>query len=88
MSKPRGDHNLFTHFRKDPNCEVGRMTKALSRQMQTQTSETPEGISRPRSLGELIKADHNVVNLENESRDDHHRNALIVQDGFLYRIQS
>ena len=39
-----------------------------------------EGMPPPTSLGELITADHKILNLDDESKQDH-RNALIVQDG-------
>ena len=55
--------------------------KDHARQMQKHTPLTRiEGMPPPTSLGELITADHKILNLDDESKQDH-RNALIVQDG-------
>ena len=49
-----------------------------------QTSETHRGDLT--SIGDLITADHKILNLDEESRHDH-PNALIVQGGYSYWIQ-
>ena len=36
-SRPRGNHNVFTHFPKDPNCEVCKMTKNNTSQVLKKT---------------------------------------------------
>ena len=51
---PKGDHDVFAQFLKDPNCEVCRMTEDTKRQMQEQTSAT-------RTFGELITVDHRIL---------------------------
>ena len=38
-TKPRGDHHMSTHLPKEPDCEVCRMTKKTTRQIEKQTSE-------------------------------------------------
>ena len=48
---------------------------------QKQTSETCRWVSPPTSLGDLITSDHKILNLDDESRNDHW-NAFIVQDGY------
>ena len=46
-----------------------------------------DGITPPTTIGELITAEHTIRNLDDESRNDH-GNALIVQDGYSYWLQS
>ena len=46
-----------------------------------------DGIPLATSVGDLITADYTILNLENESINDH-TNAVIVQDGCSYWIRS
>ena len=46
-----------------------------------------DGTDFSTKVGDLITADHKILNVENESRCGH-RNALIVQDDFTNWIQS
>ena len=84
-SKLNGHHNVCTYFPKDANgqflqddanhpCQIHRPPKRA------------DGKSRPTSFGNLTVADHKILNLKNESRNDHH-DAPIVQDRFSYRVQ-
>ena len=73
-----------THFPKDRTCDI------CSR---TQTTRVPcrrrdEGsIPRAEKLGDLITADHKVLNQGSESRNNH-RYAVVVQDPATQWIQS
>ena len=70
------NHHAFTHFPKDRNCEVCRRTmvkRALCRK------RSGSNILRVGNFGDLITADHPVLNEECESRNSH-RYAVIVQD--------
>ena len=62
------DAQYFSHFPKDRNCEVclrNKMTRASCRR---RTCEAPP---RAEEFGDLITADHKVVNDGCESRDNH-----------------
>ena len=83
-SKPKGDRNVFTHSPLDPNCEDDQNH---TRQMQTHTSDTRRWVSLPTPFGDLITADHKVLNLGQESRNND-QYALIVQDECWYWTQS
>ena len=63
-SKPKGDHHVFTHFPKDPNCEVSRLTKTT----RARCNNTPLKRADEIALGNFVTAD--------QSRNDH---ALVVQ---------
>ena len=65
-----GKHSVYTHFPKDPNCDICLKTK-----------RTRAGTVVPRAehFGDLITADHRVLGEGCESRNNH-RYAVVVQD--------
>ena len=69
-------YNIHTHFPKDPNCEVCLRTKMTRAPC---TRRTSEALPRAEKFGDLITADHKVLNEGGESRDNH-RCAVVVQD--------
>ena len=76
-------HSIFSHFPKDRNCDVclrTKITKATCRR------STAEALPRAEKFGDLITADHKVVNEGCESRDNH-QYAVVVQDLATQRIQ-
>ena len=77
-------HSIFAHFLKDRNCEVclrTKMTRAPSRR------RTGEALHRADKIGDLLTADHKVLNEGCESRDNHWY-AVVVQDLGTQWIQS
>ena len=77
-------HSIYTHFPKDRNCEVclrTKMTRAPCRR------RTGDAVPRATEFGDLITADHKVLNEEGESRNNH-RYAVVVQDLATQWIQS
>ena len=77
-------HNIFTHFPKERNCEVCLRTKITRAPCRTRTGEA---IPRVEKFGDLITADHKVLNEGRESRDNH-RYAVVVQALATQWIQS
>ena len=80
-SQPRGNRNVFTHYPKDPNCEVCHKTKTTRARCGIKPKKRVYGTAPPTKFGDLITADHKILNVENESRDGH-KNTLVVQDDF------
>ena len=83
VSKSR-KHSIHTHFPNDRHSEVclrTEMTRALCRR---RTGEAP---LRTEKFGDLINADHKVLNEDGESRNNH-RYAVVVQDVATQWIQS
>ena len=78
----RGSHCVRA-FPEDPNCEVRWMTTTTRGRCKKQTSEP----RRWDPLGELITADHKILNLEGVSRNDL-GNTLIVQGPYSYCLRS
>ena len=75
---------FFSHFPKDRNCDVcvrTKMTRAPCRR------RTGEALLRAEKFGDLITADHKVLNEGCASRDNH-RYAVVVQDLATQWIQS
>ena len=77
-------HSICTHFPKDRNCEVCLLTKMTRAPCRRRTGEAAP---RAEKFGDLITADHKVLNEEGESRNNH-RYAVVVQDLATQRIQS
>ena len=74
----------FSNFPKDRNCEVclrTKMTRTLCRR------RIGEAVLRAENFGDLITADHKVLNEGCESRDNH-QYAVVVQDLAPQWIQS
>ena len=72
-SQPRGNHNVFTHYPKDPNCEVYKKTTTRAR-CRIKPKKRVDGIAP--------SVDHKFLNVENESRCGHKKNATVVQENF------
>ena len=78
VSHTRGNHNLFTHHPKDPNCEACEKTKTTRAMCRIKSKKRVDGIAISTKIGDLITADDKIQNVENESRG-RHKNALVVQ---------
>ena len=79
-----GKHNIYIHFPKDGNCEVclrTKMTRAPCRR------RTGDALPRAEKFGDLIAADHRILNKEGESQNNH-RCAVVVGDLATQWIQS
>ena len=66
-NEPKVKHNLFTRFRKDPNCEICKRTK-MTRATCRRNSKSHT--LRATKFGDIIMADHKVLNEDGESRND------------------
>ena len=75
--EPRsGEHSVFTHFPKDPNCDICLKTKITRFLAQDAMVESYLVLKK---FGDLISADHKVRSEESESRNNH-RYAVVAQD--------
>ena len=77
-------HSTYTHFPKDRNCEVCLRTEITRAPCRRRTGKDP---LRAEKFGDLITADHRVLNEEGESRNNH-RYAVVVQDLAAHWIPS
>ena len=68
---PRGRHHVFTHFPKDPMCEVCRKTPATWATWKVKLKNRVGGIAFSSQFGDFIKADQKILNVDNESRCGH-----------------
>ena len=71
-----GKHSVYTHFPKDRNCEICKITKITSAPCRRRNGEA---VPRAEKIGDLITADHKVLSENCESRNNH-RYAVVVQD--------
>ena len=77
-------HSVYTHFPKDPNCDICLQTKITRASCRRRA-----GTVLPESdhFGDLITADHKILSEESESRNNH-RYAVVVQDVATQWLQS
>ena len=79
-----GTHSVYTHFPKDPNCDICLKTKITRSSCRRRTGTV---VPRAEHFGDLITADHKILSEENESRNNH-RFAVVVQDLATQWLQS
>ena len=82
-----GKHIFFTHFPKDPNCEVCGRTKVTRVPCKRHTDERADRKKMGERFGDMITADHKVLNEGQESRM-HYKYKGVVQDLAAQWIQS
>ena len=80
------EHNLFTHFPKDPNCEVCRTAKSQRAQCRKKVHGEPGDLPTPEKFADSVTADHAILS-ENEASRKGDRVALIMQDRFSSWLQ-
>ena len=71
-----GKHSVYTHCPKDRNCEICQRTKNARAPCRRRNGGA---VLRAEDFGDLITADHKVLNENCESRNTH-RYAVVVQD--------
>ena len=70
-----GKHSVYTHFPKDPNCEICQRTKITRA---TCRRRIGGAVPRAENFGDLTTAEHTVLNEGRESRNNH-RYSVVVQ---------
>ena len=83
-SEDLGKHSVYTHFPKDRNCEVCQRTKITRAPCRRRIGGA---VPRAENFGDLTTADHKVLSVSCESRNNH-RYAIVVQDLAFQWIQS
>ena len=78
-------HSFYIHFPKDRNCEVCLRAKMNEWHGLLAEDALAKLLFEQNSFGDLITADHKVLNEEGENN---HRHAVVVQDLATQRIQS
>ena len=79
-----GEHSVYTHLPKDPNCAFCLKTKITRAPSRRRANAV---MPRAAIFGDLITADHKVLSEESESRNNH-RYAVVVQDLTTQWLQS
>ena len=75
-SEDLGKHSVYTHFPEDRNCEICQRTKITRAPCRRRNGGA---VPRAENFGDLMTADHKVLNDNCESRNNH-RHAVVVQD--------
>ena len=79
-----GKHGVYTHFPKDPNCDICLRTKITRASCRRRAGTV---VPRAEKFGDLITADHKVLSEGSESPKNH-RYAVVVQDLATQWLQS
>ena len=79
-----GKHSIYTHFPKDPNCDICLKTKITRASCRRRAGA---GVPKAENFGDLTTADHKILSEESESRNNH-RYAVVVQDLATQWLQS
>ena len=79
-----GKHSVFTHFPKDPGCDICLKTKMTRASCRRRAGTL---VPRAERFGDWITADHTVLSEESESRNNH-RYAVVEQDLAAQWVQS
>ena len=84
VEKGSGKHSIYSHFPKDPNCDICVKTR-----ISMASCRRRAGTVGPKAehSGDLITADHEILSEESESRNNH-RYAVVVQNLARQWLQS
>ena len=63
-NKAGGEHNLFTHFPKDRDCELCRRTNVTRAPCKRNPDDRSDRSEFAERFGDMITADHKVLNEE------------------------
>ena len=80
------EHNIFTHFPKDPNCEVCIASKPTRAQCRTTGATRVDALPPPKEWLDAITLDHKVINEADKSAEGY-RAACVICDRATYWIQ-
>ena len=78
-----GKRSVYTHFSKDPNCDICLKTKITRASCRRRAGTV---VPRAANFGDLITADHKILSEGRESRNNH-RYAVLVQDLVGYPVE-
>ena len=79
-----GKHSVYTHFPKDPNCDICLKTKITRASCRRRAGTV---VPRAENFRDLITADHKHFGEDSESRNNH-RYAVVLQDLATQWLQS
>ena len=87
-----GKHSVFTHFSKDPNCDICLKTNITRASCRRRAGTV---VPRAEYFGGLITADHKVLSEKSESRNNHRfaathksRSAVNLKSTVTSRVQA
>ena len=73
------EHNLLTHFPKDPRCPICIKCKPTRAYLRTKSHGEPDSLPTPKEFGDAITADRSIINKDDASRTDD-RVACVIMD--------
>ena len=77
---------MFTHFPKDPNCEICQANKTQRAPCKNKTHGKPDDLPEPKKFADAMTSDHKVLNADDADRVGDQL-AFIVQDRHTQWLQ-
>ena len=83
------EHNIFTHFPRDPNCQICQDNKIqrASRRQRAAADRRPDALPEAKEFADHIVGDHKIINEADQSKD-RDRAALVLQDRATWWLQA
>ena len=81
------EHNIFTHFPKDPDCEICARCKPHRAYCKSKEERSPDALPEPKAWLDSITLDHKILNDDDASRK-YDKTACVIQDRHTYWLQS
>ena len=80
------EHSEFTHFPKDPNCDICSKCKTQRQRCGNKVFGRPDSMPEPQAFCDSITADHKILNDDDQSRS-RDQTTLVVQDRYSSWLQ-
>jgi len=81
------EHNIFTHFPKDPNCEICQLNKSQKAYCKSKAEPQADALPEPVMFGDAITADHKIINDDDDERETDNV-AYVIQDRASFWLQA
>ena len=87
VSCKTSEHNIFTHFPKDPACRICQLSKVQRAHCKVKVEHKGDDLLIPQKFGDAITCDHKILNEDQEDAEEEH-NILVVLDRYSQFLQA
>ena len=81
------EHNIFTHFPKDPACRICQLSKVQKAHCKIKTEHKGDDLPIPQKFGDAITCDHKILNEDQEDAEEQH-NIFVILDRYSQFLQA
>jgi DNA (cytosine-5)-methyltransferase 1 len=87
MSKTSCTHNIFTHFPKDPDCDICKENKPMKAPSRSKDERECDALPEPVVFGDSGTLDHKIINEDDKSKSED-RAVCVILDRATYWLQA